>query len=209
VTLGVVAPWFTERHSAAAPAGVDPTALALAMFEDLYDALSGLELMEACALVAPGLRADVEPLLWPGAQVHEAAPPDAGTALATLAAGRAGAALVVAADAPDLPPLLIGKAMRALGRAEAAYCESATGGLVFLAARCPVPSWVVAARPDLDDAHSVQRLRATAPRRTAVAATPGWHRLRRPGDISVLDPGLEGWDATRSLLAGHVLPGRG
>lgn len=203
MTLGVVAPWFTERHASAAPVGVDPAALALAMFEDLYDALAGLELMEACALTAPGLRADVEPLLWPGARVHEAAPPDACAALATLAAGRSGAAVVVAADAPDLPPLLIGKAMRALGRAEAAYCESATGGLVFLAARCPVPSWLATARPELDDGRSVHRLRAAAPRRTAVAATPGWHRLRRPGDVSGLDPGLEGWDATRSLLAGR------
>jgi len=33
-----------------------------------------------------------------------------------------------------------------------------------------------------------------------VQAVPGWHRLRSVEDLSRLDPGLEGWQATRGLL---------
>ena len=29
-----------------------------------------------------------------------------------------------------------------------------------------------------------------------------WRRLRTPTDVSSLDPALEGWEATRSLLTG-------
>ncbi len=39
--------------------------------------------------------------------------------------------------------------------------------------------------------------------RIAVADCPGWHRLRGPADLERLDPQLEGWDATRALLAGR------
>jgi hypothetical protein len=209
VTTRVVAPWFVHRRAAAAPPGVDPAAFARAMFEDLYDTLSTLELVDTAVVVAPGARDDVLPLLWPGAPVHEASPPHVTEALSVLGESGASAALVVAADAPDLPQMLIGKAMRALGRADVAYCEAAGGGLVFLAARCPVPDWVASADPDLDDAETRRRLHSAAPRRTAVAATPGWHRLRRSGDLALLDPGLEGWDVTRSLLAGRPISGPG
>jgi hypothetical protein len=34
-----------------------------------------------------------------------------------------------------------------------------------------------------------------------IAVAPGWHRLLGPGDLSRLDPGLEGWEATRALLS--------
>jgi hypothetical protein len=34
---------------------------------------------------------------------------------------------------------------------------------------------------------------------------PGWHRLRTPDDLRLLDPGLEGWENTRALLEGHPL----
>jgi hypothetical protein len=184
--------------------------MARAMFEDLYDTLSTLELVDTAVVAAPGAaRDDVRPLLWPGAPVHEVSPPHVTAALSVLGASGVSAALVVAADTPDLPPMLIGKAMRALGHADVAYCESAGGGLVFLAARCPLPDWVATADPDLDDGDSRRRLHSAAPRRTAVAATPGWHRLRRPGDLAGLDPGLEGWDVTRSLLAGRPISGRG
>lgn len=204
MTRRLVAPWFTTPRSAAAPPGVDPEALAVAMFEDLYDTVCELDLVEAVALGAPGTSAVLEPLLWPGAGSAEAAPPDAARALSTLADLGAEVALVVAADAPDLPPLLVGKAMRALGHAEAAYCPAAGGGLVFLAARCPLPAWLRAVAPDLDDADVVTTLRHAAPSR-ALASAPGWHRLRSPGDLGRLDPGLEGWDVTRSLLAGRPL----
>jgi hypothetical protein len=36
-----------------------------------------------------------------------------------------------------------------------------------------------------------------------VAAAPAWHRIRTPLDLQRLDPALDGWDATRALLAGR------
>lgn len=174
------------------------------MFEDLYDTFCELELVETAVLAAPGGLDRLQPLLWPAAPCAEAAPPDAAGALAALADLGADVALVVPADAPDLPPLLVGKAMRALGRAEVAYGEAAGGGLVLLAARCPVPSWLLHAAPDMDDADVVGALRRHAPAR-ALASIPGWHRLRERGDLARLDPGLEGWDVTRALLAGRPL----
>ena len=36
------------------------------------------------------------------------------------------------------------------------------------------------------------------PRGTDVAPAASWHRLRSPEDLGHLDPGLEGWDATRA-----------
>jgi hypothetical protein len=35
-----------------------------------------------------------------------------------------------------------------------------------------------------------------------VAVTAGWHRLTGPEGLRRLDPGLEGWAATRALLGG-------
>jgi len=51
----------------------------------------------------------------------------------------------------------------------------------------------------LDDLDLATLRRLAGPRQ--VAATPGWHRLRRPEDVGRLDPGLEGWEATRALLS--------
>src|SRR5437868_9475251 len=103
---------------------------------------------------------------------------------------------VVAADAPDLPPLLIGKMFRELGRALLAVCPAENGGAVALAVTLPLPDW---AEPDLDTPDLVTALRAQAPGRRMIATTPGWHRLRTPDDLARLDPGLEGWDNTRAF----------
>ena len=107
---------------------------------------------------------------------------------------------VVAGDAPDLPGLLIGKLFRALSPADAAVCPAAGGGLVALAIKLPRPVWLPDV--DLDEDDALERLRAAAPRRHAVGLAPGWHRLRTPVDVHRLDPGLEGWEATRRLLSG-------
>lgn len=201
----MAAPWLTGLAPPAAPPGVDARAFALAMFEDLHELVAGLDLVDAAVLTAPGLGPQVEPLIWPGTPLAEVTPPDAATALAALAHLGADVGLVLAADAPDLPPLLVGKAMRALGSADVAYCPATDGSTVFLAARLPLPSWVAEVAPSLDDPSAAGRLRAAAPRRTAVAATPGWHRIRTTHDLAMLDPGLEGWDVTRLLLAGRPL----
>ena len=113
-----------------------------------------------------------------------------------------GAALgaVVAGDAPDLPGLLVGKCFRALSSAQVSVCPAPDGTLVALAAHLPVPGWLAASGVGLDSVGAVGVLSAAAPNRRAFAVGPGWHRIRGPGDLPRLDPGLEGWEQTRQLL---------
>jgi hypothetical protein len=123
------------------------------------------------------------------------------TALDALAAYGAATAVVVAADAPDVPGLLVAKLLRGLLRAEVAVCPAAGGGLVALGARLPAAPWLVASGVGLDTPDALGALRAAAPARGALFVGPGWRRIRAPGDLAWLDPGLEGWPATRALLA--------
>lgn len=186
----------------AAPPGVDDASMCAAMLEDVVDLVAGMEQVEA-ALVSPAAVADVaRRLIWPGMPVvtiDEGAP--LATALEALHDLGADEATVVCADAPDLPPLLLGKLHSALTSAGVAVCPAEGGGLVALAARLPVADWVRDAAPRLDDPDAVAALRAAAPRR-ALHVGAGWHRIRTPADVARLDPGLEGWDATRALLGG-------
>lgn len=110
--------------------------------------------------------------------------------------------VVLAGDAPDLPPLLVAKLFAAFDKADVAVCPCEDGGLVALGVRLPTPGWYRAADVSLDTPDAVARLAAAAPRRRALAVGPGWRRMRRPEDIRRLDPGLEGWEATRALLSG-------
>ena len=73
--------------------------------------------------------------------------------------------------------------------------------LVALACRLPVPAWLPV-DVDLDEPYAVERLKAAAPSPGDVVLTPSWRRLRRREDLAALDPDLEGWEATRALLAG-------
>ena len=186
-----------------APGPDQSDALRLAMLEDVCETVSALELVEPAVAVAADdpLAADVPGVTWPGTPVHRVpagSSPLAARAVAALAATLPdGQLTIVAADAPDLPGLLVGKLHRALGSADAAVLPAAGGGLVALATRVPVPDWLVA---DLDDEDALVALRAAAPRRTSVSVGPGWHRVRRAADLDHLDPGLEGWDVTRALL---------
>ena len=186
------------------PAGIDAQAYRLALLEDTYEVIAGLELVEAALAVDPVQQDIARSLVWPGTPVL-ALPDDAKhtrTASTLEAAAQLGAdtVAVVAGDAPDLPGLLIGKLFRALGPADAAVCPAAGGGLVALAIKLPRPAWLPDV--DLDEVDALERLRAAAPRRHAVGLAPGWHRLRTPVDVHRLDPGLEGWEATRRLLSG-------
>lgn len=162
------------------------------------------------ALSPPGW-CDAGPLAWPGTPVLGVAAADpAEVVLAVLDAvtGPGGAeAVVVAADAPDLPQLLLGKLFSALSTAEVAVCPTLDGGLVALASVLPAPDWLRGAAVGLDTPHAVGRLRQAAPDRRSFVVGPGWHRLQRPADLGLLDPGLEGWERTRALLAGHALRG--
>ncbi|GLX08428.1 MULTISPECIES: hypothetical protein [Microbispora] len=187
----VAAVLVTPGMAEAAPPGVDPAEFLTAMAEDTYEMVAGLELVRPVILSAgvPGL----EDIAWPGTPVLPiASPADAFAALPQEEEG-----VIVSADAPDLPPLLIGKLFRELGRAHLAVCPAEGGGAVAVAARLPVPEW---AAPDFDEPDVVAAMRRRAPGPRMVATGPGWHRLRKPQDVARLDPGLEGWDNTRALL---------
>lgn len=206
---------YDPSGPSAAPPGVDDTEFRLAMLEDVYEVAAGLEFVTAALVTGPDVPADAESITWPGTPiVRDPAPAAAFAALHALGAREA--ALIVP-DAPDLPPLLLGKLFRALGSAPAAACQAADGnGLVALAARLPLPAWLAAALDDpgtaldgsgtvLDDPDALARVRAAAPRPGLVPQGPGWHRIRTPADLRFLDPGLEGWDNTRALLEGSPL----
>jgi hypothetical protein len=109
------------------------------------------------------------------------------------------------ADAPDVPGLTLGKLLRPLSSRPVAVApaEGSGPGLLGVATRLPVPNWLPAL--DLDTAAPAE-VRAAAPRPGEVAVTAGWRRLRGPADLTTLDPGVEGWEATRALLSGR--PGR-
>ncbi|HEU5024928.1 MAG TPA: hypothetical protein VFV01_08400 [Spirillospora sp.] len=193
----------------AAPPGVDGAEFRLAMLEDVYEVAAGLEFVTAALVVDPDGPPDAETITWPGTPiVREPAPAAAFAALHALGAPEA--ALIVP-DAPDLPPLLLGKLFRALGSAPAAACQAAEGnGLVALAARLPLPGWLAAALGEtgFDAPDALARLRAAAPRPGLVPQGPGWHRIRTPADLRFLDPGLEGWENTRYLLQSPRRSGR-
>ena len=117
----------------------------------------------------------------------------------TSETGRVAAVVAVAYDAPDLPGLLIGKLFRALSTADIAVCPAEDGSQVALGVNLPIANWLTDSL-DLSLDLTLAELDQNKPRRHAVAVGPGWHRLRSPADLARLDPGLEGWDATRSIL---------
>lgn len=184
------------RHTAgpAAPAGVDPDALARAALADTYEVVADL------VGVRSGIagEADVADLLWPGA-LHL---PDAPlAALAATLAPEADELVVVPGDAPDLPGLVLAKVFKVLHRSDVVLApERGDRGHVALGVRLPLAAWLVPLELDLDAADLPSRLAAAAPRRSAVQTAPDWHRLRAPADLRRLDPGLEGWEETRELL---------
>lgn len=181
-----------QSMAKAAPAHLDPQTFLAAMAEDTYELVAGLELVTPVLVTSvPSL----EEIVWPGTDViviDEEEP--LRDIFGKLSADQA---VVVSGDAPDLPPLLIGKLFRELGRARLTVCPSEYGGAVAIAADLPLDGW---ARPDLDDEDPVAALRAQAPGPRMVAVGPGWHRLRTPDDVAMLDPGLEGWDNLRAAL---------
>lgn len=185
-----------------APPGIDPDAYRTALLEDVYELAESLEHVRAVLAAPAPLRAEAEALTWPGAPVLTARTP-----LEVLEALPPGEAAVLAPDAPDLPGLTIGKLFRALALAPAAVCP-APEGLVALAVRLPMPSWLAAALGalTLDTPDALARLRAAADFPGQVQRVPGWHRLRAPADVHLLDPRVEGWDNTRMLLS---TPARG
>jgi glycosyltransferase A (GT-A) superfamily protein (DUF2064 family) len=191
----------------ATTAGADP-ALAAAMLEDVVDMAEAMPQVEAAVLASESLAEQARAVAWPGMPVIELSSATAGgradvdvaAALDAVAALGADEVALVCADAPDLPPLLLGKLFSAMTSAEVAACPAEGGGLVALAARLPVSGWLRELAPALDDGDALGRLRAAAPH-GAFHVGPGWHRVRAVDDVSRLDQGLEGWEATRVWLS--------
>jgi hypothetical protein len=189
-----------------------------ALAEDVADLLGDLPGLDPVVGFTPAHREVAETITWPGTRLLPLAP-DSGT-LALLAAlhdlGYQEAA-VLAPDVPDLPGLLVAKVFSGLagavvgavpalppGRPDLpplARGASLPGGLAVLGSRLPAPGWLTADLADLDAADAVARLRSAAPSRRELIVTPAWRRLRAPADLAGLDPGLEGWEATRALLS--------
>jgi hypothetical protein len=183
-----------------APPGRQAEAWRLALAEDTYEVLAALDRVDVAVAVVGGSEStlsEVGALTWPGTPVY-AVSPDRPILDAVELSGQAAAVVAVSHDVPDLPGLLIGKLFRALSTADIAVTPAEDGTLAAIGVNVPIAPWVAAAGPMFDTALS--ELDAHKPRRHAVAIGPGWHRLRSNADIARLDPGLEGWDATRSLL---------
>ncbi|MEU1884993.1 hypothetical protein ABZ491_05845 [Micromonospora rifamycinica] len=182
------------------PPGVDPVQWRTALAEDVVDLLATLAEVETAVAATPADRWLADAVRWPGTTVYEVPEPTVTAVLAAL--DGYDQAAVLAADAPDLPGLVLGKLLRPLTSRPVAVApvEGGGPGLLGVASRLPVPGWL----PALDlDAAGPADLRRAAPAPADVAVTPGWHRLRGPADLAALDPAVEGWDTTRTLLSGR------
>jgi hypothetical protein len=112
---------------------------------------------------------------------------------------------VVPADLPDVPGLVLAKLFKVLHRTDIAIApERGADGCAAIGVSLPLADWIPHDAFDLDH-NPFERLSAAAPRRSRCALAPAWHRLRTPADLRRLDPGLEGWEETRALLAGRSL----
>jgi hypothetical protein len=185
--------------SRAAPEGIDPDGLAAACLLDSYEVVADLIGVRS-GIAGP---ASVAEMLWPGA-MH--LPADITVPImARELNGDADELVIVPADVPDLPGLVLAKLFKVLHRSDIGIAPERTGkGCVAIGVSLPLADWIPHDAFDLDY-NPFARLSAMAPRRSRCALTPAWHRLRTPADVAQLDPGLEGWEETRTLLAGRAL----
>jgi hypothetical protein len=182
------------------PPGTDLATWRAALAEDVVDLLARLAQAEAAIAATPADRGLAEEIAWPGMRIYEISHPTVLPALKAAAADGFDQAAVIAADAPDLPGMILGKLLRPLeSKAVAVAPGGPGGGLLGVATSLPAPDWL--ADHDLDTA-SAQSLRRTAPVPGDVTSTPQWRRLRGPADLATLDVALEGWENTRALLGG-------
>jgi hypothetical protein len=179
-----------------------PPGLADAMLTDVVDMVTDTEHVDAAIAVPAGRQLATGS--WPGvAAVGVPADPTLAAVLQEVARSDSTAVAVVVADAPDLPPLLLGKLFSAMAGprgAAVAVCPAEDGGLVAIAAMVPLVPWLTQLSLRVDDRDALDALRAAAPL-AELSVGPGWHRIREPADLTRLDPGLEGWEATRAQLS--------
>ena len=182
------------------PPGVKLPAWRAALAEDVVDLLARLAQAEPAIAATADDRALAEEIAWPGMPIYEVATATVRPVLEAAAKDGFDQAAVLAADAPDVPGMILGKLLRPLGSKPVAVAPGGPGGgLLAVAAQLPPPDWLV--DHDLDSA-SPMLLRKNAPQPSDVESTPDWRRLRGPADLATLDVALEGWETTRALLGG-------
>lgn len=185
--------------SRAAPEGIDPSRFAAACLLDSYEVVADLIGVKSGIAGPPS----VAEMLWPEA-LHLPTDITLG-AMADQLSEVADELVVLPADLPDLPGLVLAKLFKVLHRTEIGIApERAGNGCAAIGVSLPLADWIPDDAFDLDR-NPYTRLSAIAPRRSRCVLTPAWHRLRTPGDVRRLDPGLEGWEETRALLAGRAL----
>jgi hypothetical protein len=185
--------------SSAAPEGIDPASFAAASLLDCYEVVADLIGVKS-GIAGPPSVAD---MLWPGA-LHLPTDITVG-AMAEQLGGVADELVVLPADLPDLPGLVLAKLFKVLHRTDIAIAPERAGtGCAAIGVSLPLAEWIPDDAFDLDH-NPHPRLSTIAPRRSRWALAPAWHRLRTPADVSRLDPGLEGWEETRALLEGRAL----
>lgn len=181
------------------PPGVDLATWRAALAEDVVDLLATLNEVEPAIAALGADRALAESVAWPSMPVYEVPDLTASAVFAAAAKDGYDQAAAVAADAPDLPGLLVGKLLRPLTTRPLAVAPADPGpGLLGVASRLPAPDWLPAF--DLDGG-SIPEVRSAAPQLPDVGSSPGWRRLRGPADLATLDPAVEGWETTRALLS--------
>lgn len=182
------------------PPGVELARWRAALAEDVVDLLARLAQAEGAIACTADDRKLAEEIAWPGMRIYEVPTATFLPAFAAAAGDGFDQAAVIAADAPDLPGMILGKLLRPLETKAVAVAPGGRGGgLLGVATSLPAPTWLT----DHDlDAASAQLLRKTAPNPGDVTSTPEWRRLRGPAELHSLDPALDGWENTRSLLGG-------
>jgi hypothetical protein len=181
------------------PPGVDRAAWRAAMAEDVVDLLARLAQAEPAIAATAADRSLAEEIVWPGMKIYEVPSPTVLPVFEAATKDGFDQAAVIAADAPDLPGMILGKLLRPLESKAVAVAAGGPSGLLGVATSLPAPDWL--ADHDLDTA-SAMLLRRTAPTPGDVSSTPEWRRLRGPAELASLDPALEGWENTRALLGG-------
>ncbi|WP_433827186.1 hypothetical protein ACQP2E_34690 [Actinoplanes sp. CA-015351] len=192
VTLLVPVPW--------SPPGVALRDWRAALAEDVVDLLARLSAADAAIAAGPGDRELAEEIAWPGMKIYDVPAPTLLPVLAAAAGDGYDQAAVIAADAPDVPGMTLGKLLQPLDSKSVAVAPGGPGGgALGVATNLPAPDWLL----DLDlDSATPQLLRRNAPTPGEVTSTAQWRRLRGPAELATLDTALEGWDNTRALLGG-------
>jgi hypothetical protein len=181
------------------PPGVDLAKWRAALAEDVVDLLAMLAEAEPAIAARPEDRALAEAIAWPGMRLYDVPTATVLPVLKAAAGDGFDQAAVIAADAADVPGMILGKLLRPLTTKPVAVAPGGAEGLLGVAARLPVPDWF----PDADlDTATPMGLRKPAPNPSDVQSTPDWRRIRGPADLATLDPALEGWENTRTLLGG-------